>query len=139
MDEVPTFTTDADVLETVLSQLDGAVQSQGVRIGALAWLDLGSKEWAETDDKTRAAAYQAAQVTGWTEESLKDTMRQAYPHILPSVLDYTFGVLRRLSQSYPVVVESTPTTTTTAAEVQIQKITAPQGVTNEAAEEKPNG
>lgn len=94
-----------EAVESLVSQLDGSVQSQGVRLSCRAWLDMGSREWQETDNKTRAAAYQAAKVTGWTDESIADIVRSAFPHIMASVLEYTLKQLVKWSEEYPVQVE----------------------------------
>lgn len=101
----PVFNNEEEIVQAVLSQLEGSVQSQGIRLSAAAWLDLGSKDWREANDQDRAAAYQAATVTGWTDDAIKDIMRQACPHILPSIMDHTIRVLHDLAAKFPVAVE----------------------------------
>jgi hypothetical protein len=56
----------------IANSLNGSVYSQGIKINYVAWLDMGSAEWQETDPKLKAAAYQAALVCGWTDTGLKN-------------------------------------------------------------------
>lgn len=91
----------ADVFNT----LDGSVQSQGVRVDARAWLDMGSKSWSETDDKTRARAYQAAKVTGWSDDALIAIMVESLPHLDQDIMEYTVGMLHDLDKKYPAKIE----------------------------------
>lgn len=93
-------------VKTVLSSLNGSVHSQGVKVNERAWLDMGSKDWAETPDAVKAAAFQAAKVTGWTEESIKDIMMECYPHIKEFLIDQTLETLRDLEQQFPCEVET---------------------------------
>lgn len=90
-----------NLVELLLSQLDGSVQSQGIRVSAKSWLDMGSDEWKEVDDKTKAYAYQAAQLTGWKDEAIKEVVNHAFPY-LNSVIDYTLIQLKELAKQYPV-------------------------------------
>ncbi len=91
-----------DLALTVLSQLDGSVQSQGVPISFNAWLNMGSDEWKATDERTKAYAYQAAMATGWTDEGIKSLLKITCPHILPSLMNYTFECLQLYANTYPV-------------------------------------
>ena len=89
-----------------LVSLDGSVQSQGVKIGARSWLDMGSETWATTSDKTKATAYQAAQVTGWKDEGLIKVMVGCWgPRIDESTAKFTLDTLKEFAQQYPVAVE----------------------------------
>ncbi len=89
----------------VLSMLDGSVFSQGVKISHRQWLDMGSKEWSETSDKDKAAAYQAAKVTGWEEKAIRGLMLGVYGHLKESTLDMTFKLLEELVKLNPIEVE----------------------------------
>jgi len=90
----------------VLVSLDGSVQSQGVKVNARDWLDMGSPTWATTPDQVKAAAYQAAQVTGWKDDGLIKVMVNCWsPRIDEDTAKFTLITLRELSQQYPVVVE----------------------------------
>ena len=89
----------------MLSSLDGDVQSQGVKVSRRDWLDMGSKGWNSTDNKTKAAAYQAAIVCGWEDEQLKSLMLQQYEHLKPSMVDFTIKELQGLSKLHPLEVE----------------------------------
>ena len=90
----------------VLVSLDGSVQSQGVKVSARDWLDMGSETWATTPDETKAAAYQAAQVTGWKDEGLLKIMIQCWgPRIDEDTAKFTLETLKELAQQHPVAVE----------------------------------
>lgn len=99
--------TDIDVEALLVAQLDGAVQSQGVRVGARAWIDIGSKEWDATPEQVRAAAYQAAGITGWSDGAIGDIVLSAFPFITPACWEYTLKLLQDLAKKYPVSVEKT--------------------------------
>ena len=92
------------VTKTVLNTLDGAVQSQGVHVGARDWLDMGSDGWAETSDQMKAYAYQAAMITGWNDDSLSEMMLELFPHLQPSIMLHTIKLLKELTGKYPVEV-----------------------------------
>src|SRR5437660_953560 len=89
-----------------LAMLDGSVQSQGIRVSARDWLDMGSEEWAKTDNRVKAAAYQAALVTGWTEDGLRSVMTHAWgPRVDDDVATFVLALLRELAEEFPVQVE----------------------------------
>ncbi len=92
--------------EDVLASLDGNVHSQGVKIGHRAWLDLGSKEWDGTPDSVKAAAWQAAKVTGWQEETLKALMVDGYGHITDTTISMAISLLKSWESEYPLDVEN---------------------------------
>ncbi len=90
----------------VLVSLDGSVQSQGIKVSARDWLDMGSETWATTSDETKAAAYQAAQVTGWKDAGLIKIMMECWgPRIDEDTAKFTLDTLKELAQQYPVEVE----------------------------------
>jgi len=90
----------------VLVSLDGSVQSQGIKVSARDWLDMGSETWAKTPDEVKAAAYQAAQVTGWQDAGLLKIMVDCWgPRIDIDAAKFTLETLKDLAQQYPVTVE----------------------------------
>ncbi len=91
--------------EAMLSSLDGDVQSQGIKVSHRDWLDMGSKSWESTDDKTKAAAYQAAKICGWEDGRLKALMLQQYKHLDQHMIDFTIKELQALAGRYPLEVE----------------------------------
>ncbi len=91
--------------EAMLSSLDGDVQSQGIKLSHRDWLDMGSKDWASTDDKAKASAYQAAIVCGWEDLRLKSLMLQQYEHLDQHMVDFTIKELKGLAKSHPLEVE----------------------------------
>lgn len=90
-----------EILNQVLQSIQGNVHSQGVRVDIRAWLDPGSKEWGETPDEVKAAAYQAAQNCGWTDASLKANMMRSFGHIDSDLMDYVLKTLKDFSKEYP--------------------------------------
>ena|ERR1019366_3625779 len=95
-----------DIAKNVIVSLDGSVQSQGVKVSVRDWLDIGSETWATTSDESKAAAYQAAQVTGWKDVGLIQLMMTAWgPRIDEDTAKFTLTVLKELSEQYPVAVE----------------------------------
>lgn len=91
---------------SVLVSLDGSVQSQGVKVSARDWLDMGSETWASTPDEVKAAAYQAAQVTGWKDSGLIKIMVDNWgPRIDEDTAKFTLETLKELAQQHPVAVE----------------------------------
>lgn len=85
----------------VLSSLNGSVQESGIRVNVDAWLNMGSSEWKEIDDKTRAYAYQAAKMHGWSEGALRDIVKTYCPDFKPDFVDYIFSHLNYLTETYP--------------------------------------
>ena len=82
--------------------LDGSVQSQGIHIGFRDWLDMGSQGWKDTPDKTKAYAYQAAMVCGWTDSGLVAIMLQEFaPRIDEDMADFTLNLLKEMVAEYP--------------------------------------
>lgn len=63
------------------SMLNGCVQAQGLKIDVDHWLVMGSKEWGNTPDEVKAWAYQAAIVTGWTDDALCQILKTKAPAI----------------------------------------------------------
>jgi len=96
------FSTSGDGL---LSSLDGSVQAQGIRVGHRDWLDMGSPGWQETEDNVKAAAYQAAHVTGWEDCRLQEIMQSCYCHITDHLMVTTIECLKELAEQYPLHVE----------------------------------
>lgn len=89
-----------------VTSLNGSVHSQGIKIDHVAWLDMGSKEWASTSDKDKAAAYQAAKVCGWTDDGIKVIiLREFSPRVDDFMADVTLDQLRTLAAEHPVDVE----------------------------------
>src|SRR3954465_3377438 len=89
-----------------ISMLDGSVQSQGVKVGARDWLDMGSENWGKTPDEVKSAAFQAALVTGWTEAGLKKLMMDAWgPRVDDDAADFILTLLRELAEKHPLKVE----------------------------------
>jgi len=89
--------------QSVLELLDGNVQSQGFRISHREWLDLGKAQ--KTPDEIKAAAYQAAKLTGWDDDALKSLMISSYPHVTDFIMDVTLNELRDLAEKHPLEVE----------------------------------
>lgn len=86
--------------------LNGSVQSQGLKIDIKAWLDMGSQEWKDTENRVKAAAYQAAKVCGWTDAGLKAIIIGEYgPRIDQFMADVTIETLQDLAKEHPVEVE----------------------------------
>lgn len=89
-----------------INSLNGSVHSQGIKIDHRAWLDMGSVEWKDTPDETKAAAYQAARVCGWTDEGLKSIIITEFaPRIDHFMADVTIESLRELASANPIPVE----------------------------------
>ena len=88
------------------NSLNGSVHSQGVKIDYKAWLDIGSKEWQDTEAKDKAAAYQAAKVCGWTDAGLVAIMVKDFgPRIDQFMANVTIDTLKEMSQQFPVPIE----------------------------------
>lgn len=87
----------------VINALNGSVQSQGIRVDVRDWLDIGSKGWRTTSEKVKAAAYQAAKVTGWTDKGLHALMLKEFaPRIDEFQADLTLEILQDFEKKYPV-------------------------------------
>lgn len=90
----------------VLVSLDGSVQSQGIKVSARDWLDMGSETWTTTPDEVKAAAYQAAQVTGWKDDGLLKIMTKCWgPRVDEDTAQFTLQTLKDLAAQYPLPVE----------------------------------
>lgn len=90
----------------LIDALDGSVQSQRIKISARDWLDIGSAEWAKTPHAVKAAAYQAAKITGWTDAGLKNVMLKSWgPRIDEPMADYVLNLLSEWSKEYPLEAE----------------------------------
>lgn len=87
-----------------LNSINGSVQSQGIKVNYKNWLDLSTKEWKETPDKVKAAAYQAAKLCGWKDEGLK-TAIMSLPHIDQFIADATIETLKVLADKFPLPTE----------------------------------
>jgi hypothetical protein len=91
---------------SAIVSLDGSVQRQGIKVSARDWLDMGSETWAKTPDKVKALAYQAAQITGWTDAGLIKLMTGTWgPRIDEDTAKFTLETLRELSKENPADVE----------------------------------
>jgi hypothetical protein len=89
-----------------VSSLNGSVYSQGVKVDHRAWLDMGSKEWMDTSDELKAAAYQAAKVCGWTDDGLKNIIVSSFsPRIDHFTADVIIETLQELANKHPIPVE----------------------------------
>src|SRR5690242_16791250 len=90
----------------VLIDLDGSVQSQGIKVVAADWLDIGSETWKKTPESVKAAAYQAALVTGWKDEGLikiiTDCWNERYDEDSAKLV---IDILREYAKKYPVEIE----------------------------------
>jgi hypothetical protein len=85
--------------------LNGCVQAQGVRVGIENWLIMGSPEWNETPDEVKAAAYQAAGVTGWTDAALKLIMQRKCPFMDEDMCSVVLNMLKEWAGEYPLEVQ----------------------------------
>ena len=94
-------------IDNMINSLDGSIQSQGIKVGYRAWLDMGSEEYGNTPPKVQAAAYQAAQVTGWGDEALIDIMLVKHKHLTEHLMAYTIECLKDLAKHHPFEVEKT--------------------------------
>ena len=93
-------------IEHMFSSLDGDVYAQGLTIGHRAWLDMGSEEWQQTPDASKAAAYQiATKIGGWDEARIKEMVLRRYKHLKESILDLTLESLKELSLLHPLHIE----------------------------------
>lgn len=91
---------------SAIVSLDGSIQRQGVKVSARDWLDMGSETWAKTPDEVKALAYQAAQVTGWTDAGLIKLMTDTWgPRIDEDTAKFTLETLQELSKEHPAEVE----------------------------------
>jgi hypothetical protein len=88
------------------ASLDGAIQSQGIRIPIRGWLDIGSKEWQDTEAKEKGLAYQAALVCGWTDQGLLAFIKSKYaPRIDDQMAQVTLEALQDWAKEFPVEIE----------------------------------
>ena len=94
-------------IDHIINSLDGSVQGQGIKIGYRAWLDMGSKEFGETPDRIKAAAYQAAKVTDWADDALVDLMIEKHPHLSEHIVRYTIESLQEWAKEFPCEIEET--------------------------------
>jgi hypothetical protein len=85
--------------------LNGCVQAQGIKVNIENWLVMGSREWNETPDNIKAWAYQAAGVTGWSNEALVRIVTDKYKHIDEEMAQITINLLKDLSSEHKLEVE----------------------------------
>lgn len=91
--------------QRIIDTIDGNVQSKNIKVKFSAWMVIGSKEWEETSDETKAHAYQAALALGWTKESLIKTVCAVYDHIDPHMAKFTVSLLEELSETHTLQIE----------------------------------
>lgn len=92
-------------LEQICNSLNGAVQSEGLKVSVENWLDMGSVEWKNTPDKVKAYAYQAVKAKGWTDEGLISFMVGRFkPRIDESTARFAIEILTDLVKQYSVAV-----------------------------------
>lgn len=85
------------------NSLNGNVQSQGIKVDHVAWLDMGSNDWHETSSELKAKAYQAAKATGWTDSGLKKIIIDEFgPRLDHFWADTIIETLQALAEQYPV-------------------------------------
>jgi hypothetical protein len=109
-------------IDHVLSALDGDVNSQGVRIGHRDWLDMGSEGFANTPEKVKAAAFQAATTVGaWEIERLKSLMVKRYPHITQHIMETAINILQSLAEQHPFVTETVQESEVAVTDVKVKK------------------
>ena len=108
-------------IQHALSSLDGAVYSQGIKVSHRDWLDMGSESYAATPEPVKAAAYQAAQATGWDETQIKHLMVAQYDHLTSHMMDVALETLQGLAQEHPVTVESTKISDLDVASIKVQR------------------
>jgi hypothetical protein len=92
-------------LQRIIESINGNVQSQGIKVKFAAWMIMGSQEWNETPDQIKAYAYQAALVTGWTNQSLINTACGAYPHMDKYMAKFTIEHLVDLVKEHPLEID----------------------------------
>jgi hypothetical protein len=96
------------VFRRIIDSLDGNIQAQGIKVRFPAWMVIGSLEWMETPEEIKAYAYQAALVTGWTNEALINAACAVYPHIDKHTAKFTIEHLIDLVKEFPLQVEGKP-------------------------------
>ncbi len=89
----------------IVDTLDWCVQAQGIKVRFPAWMVMGSQEWNAISDQTRAYAYQAAKITGWSKQSLIAAVCNLYEFIDKHVANFTIDFLEDLVKEYPLEVE----------------------------------
>lgn len=91
-----------NILKKIIESINGNVQAQGFKIDFPAWMVMGSVEWQAASDKDRAYAYQAAEVTGWSDAALMKTVCNAYEFISEHTAKVTIDLLKELKIEYPL-------------------------------------
>lgn len=90
----------------VLVSLDGAVQSQGIKVNARDWLDMGSENWSTVPDAVKGAAYQAALAAGWKDEGLLKVITECWgERIDEEGAKFTLETLKEFAAEHPCEVE----------------------------------
>jgi hypothetical protein len=87
------------------AMLNGCVQAQGIKVNIENWLIMGSEAWNKTPDNIKAWAYQAACITGWTDEALIHIATNKYKHIDADMAKITIDLLKDLSSEHKLEVE----------------------------------
>jgi hypothetical protein len=86
-----------------VSMINGSVQSQGIRVDVRDWLDMGSEGWRKTPEEIKAAAYQAAKVTGWTDKGICALILSEFgPRIDEFQANLTLELLKEYEAKYPL-------------------------------------
>lgn len=89
------------VFRTIITTIDGNVQSEGIKIRFPGWMVIGSSEWLESSDEIKAHAYQAAKKHGWSDESLVKSVVAVHQHIDRKMAEFTISELQEMSKSHP--------------------------------------
>ncbi len=100
------MSTNKVAFQRIIDTLDGCVNAQGIKVKFPAWMVMGSKEWDATPDQIKAYAYQAAKVTGWTNESLVKAVCNVYEFVDVHMAKYTVSLLEDMTKQYPLEVEN---------------------------------
>jgi len=86
--------------------LNSSVQSQGLKLDVRDWLDMGSENWSKVPDEIKAAAYQAAKFSGWTDDGLKVLMLKEFgTRVEEQDVSFVLETLKELANKYPVEIE----------------------------------
>lgn len=88
----------------VIVSLDGAVQGQGIKASVDDWLNIGSDSWGKTPNEIKAAAYQAAKVSGWKDAGLLQVIIRCWK-MDEDMAKFTLETLKELEIQHPFQVD----------------------------------
>lgn len=91
-------------IQKIIDSINGNIQAQGIKVRFPAWMVMGSPEWENTPEQIKAYAYQAATITGWSDEALVTAVCGAYQFIDKHMARFTIEVLQDLKTKYPLEV-----------------------------------